>query len=200
MNTRMVSAVIVGLGNPGNEYEQTRHNAGRVLLEEFRDSHFFPHWKHNKTANSLVSKGTVEETQVSLVLPETYMNDSGRAIASMIKHIDDTRHLIVVHDDIDLLLGTWKISFDRGSGGHNGIKSISETLKTNAFIRIRIGVLPHGSLDEDRPRGRDAVASLVLGKFAQSERVLLQKVHADILTALPLMLRDGYVKAMELYN
>ena len=132
--------VIVGLGNPGEEYSGTRHNTGRMAVENFAKYERLSEWREDKKAESLVSRGLVERTLVALVLPNTFMNKSGKAVSKFVKNVKSAERMIVVHDDLDLPLGSMKISFDRGSGGHKGVDSIMRALKTKKFVRIRVGV------------------------------------------------------------
>ncbi len=192
--------MIVGLGNPGGEYAGTRHNAGRMLLELFRTQNHLPDWQYKKTSDALVSKGTVDGVETMLIEPETYMNLSGAGVKHFIKNPDDALRLIVVHDDIDLALGSWKISWDRGDGGHNGIKSINETLRTKEFLRLRIGVLPVVNGVKEKPKGEDAVASFVLGKFSSEEKLLLEKSMGDMVVVLKELLTLTTDEAMNKWN
>ena len=111
--------IIVGLGNPGEEYAYTRHNTGRIVLDYISKS------------------GKID---AKFVFPDTFMNKSGLAVAKVVKSKKVAKKLIVVHDDLDLPLGALKISYNRGSGGHKGVESIIRALKTKGFIRIRIGI------------------------------------------------------------
>ena len=193
--------IIAGLGNPEPEYRGTRHNAGRFALDEILRQYAFPDWEYKKTYNALVSKGEIAATQVLLIAPETYMNDSGKSLHTLIKEPSQAAQLIVLYDDIDLPLGTWRISFDRGSGGHNGIKSLTTVLKTKAFIRIRIGICQKDQEGKTiKPKGKDAVLAHVLGKFTPDEKKLQSKVAQEISMALPTILTLGKEKAMETYN
>ena len=200
MNTRMRSRVIVGLGNPGTEYAGTRHNAGRMILEAFRTENQLPDWQYKKTPDALVTRGTVDDVEVTLVEPETYMNLSGASVKHFIKNPDDALRLVVVHDDIDLALGSWKISWDRGDGGHNGLKSINETLRTKKFLRLRIGVLPVTNGVKEKPKGEDAVASFVLGKFQSEETSVLEKATRDMVLVLKELLTLTTDEAMNKWN
>jgi len=105
--------IIVGLGNPGGEYAKTRHNAGRIVLDLFRESHDLPLWEMKKSYKALVSKGEVVGRDVLLLEPETYMNESGKSLTTLVKSKKQAAQLIVIHDDIDLPLGAWKLSFNR---------------------------------------------------------------------------------------
>lgn len=200
MNTPIRSRVIVGLGNPGGEYAGTRHNAGRMILEAFRIQNQLPEWQYKRTPDALVSKGLIEDIELTLIEPETYMNLSGASVKHFIKSPDDALRLVVVHDDIDLTLGSWKISWDRGDGGHNGLKSINETLRTKKFLRLRIGVLPVVNGVKEKPRGEDAVAKFVLGKFQSDEKSILEKSTVDMVVALKELLTVTTEEAMNKWN
>ncbi len=193
--------IIVGLGNPGGEYKNTRHNAGRLVLEEFRVAQNLPEREYKKTYQALVTKGEVGGKEVLLLEPETYMNDSGKSLVSLVKSKKQATQMIVIHDDIDLSLGTWKFSFNRGSGGQKGVESIAATLKTKEFIRVRVGILattPTGK--PKKPKGGEAVVKFVLGKFKEDEMVILKKVGKEITQALETLLTEGLDKAMNQWN
>jgi PTH1 family peptidyl-tRNA hydrolase len=193
--------VIVGLGNPGGEYAKTRHNAGRVALEVFRVVHDLPEWTCKKTYDALISKGEVLGQEVLLIEPETYMNESGRSLLSLVKSAKQATQTVIFHDDIDLPLGTWKLSFDRGSGGQKGVESIMAAIKTKAFIRVRIGVLPTTPTGKPRkPKGEEAVVKFVLGKWKPEETELLEKVSKEISAALETLLTEGLERAMNKWN
>lgn len=200
-NVPIMQWIIVGLGNPGGSYAKTRHNVGRMALEEFRLAHAFEDWEYKKSYDAQVSRGEYLGEQILLIEPETFMNASGKSLPSLIKSPEQASRLIVVHDDIDLPIGEWKISFDRGSGGHNGIKSLMETIKTNAFIRVRIGIAPINADGKMiKPKGEDAVSSFVLGKFNPEERVILEGVYPKVLNGMTTILRDGLEAAMQEWN
>jgi PTH1 family peptidyl-tRNA hydrolase len=122
--------VVTGLGNPGQEYENTRHNAGRMAVMYFAKHADAPAWKEDKKSQSLTTGTTIKTTLLALQLPNTYMNKSGLAVSKLVKGVKAAEKLIVVYDDLDLPIGKIKLSFDRGSGGHKGIESIMTTLKT----------------------------------------------------------------------
>jgi PTH1 family peptidyl-tRNA hydrolase len=193
--------VIVGLGNPGGEYTHTRHNAGRLIVEHVQHAFNFSALEYKKSADALVAKGMIAGKEAVLVLPETYMNDSGCSVAKFIKSQKAAEQLVVIHDDLDLPLGTWKISFDRGEGGHNGLRSITAVLKTKAFIRVRIGILPKGTNEKPKkPKGEEAVLKFVLGKWSPTEREVIDKVTSEVTQALPLLLEEGLEKVMNQFN
>ena len=168
--------IIVGLGNPGTEYEKTRHNTGRIVLEMFRKKNDLPEWQENKKLKGLVS----QKGKINLLLPETFMNKSGEAVAKIIKNKKTVKDLVVIHDDLDLPLGRFKISFNRGAGGHRGVLSIIKALKTEAFTRIRIGIAP-----KKKPSGKKAVIDFILGEFKPAELAALKKITQKIVIAFP---------------
>ena len=120
--------VIVGLGNTGAEYAKTRHNAGRMAVEKLATDEDFPEFVLKKGANALISEGTIEGEKVTLVLPETMMNLSGKSVAALVKSPKAAKKLLVLQDELDLPLGTLKMVFGRNSGGHRGIDSVMRAL------------------------------------------------------------------------
>src|ERR1035437_7571086 len=156
--------IIAGLGNPDQEYIGTRHNTGRMMLEVFRVRHNLPAWEADGKSKSLISKGELAGEKVVLVEPETYMNKSGSALTYLVKSKKAAEKLIVIYDDLDLPVGSIKVSFNKSSGGHRGLQSIILALKTEAFLRIRVGISPvtaGGKLK--KPKGEDAVGKHILG-------------------------------------
>ena len=151
--------LIVGLGNPGKEYENTRHNAGVMVLEQIRREWDFLVWSRDTMSNSLLSKGVVCEYQVTCMFPQTFMNLSGTAV----RHYTDEDYpqkLVVIYDDLDIPLGQIKMSFDRSSGGHNGVQSIIDTLGVAGLPVQQITDWNIGGRDESaRLRVLDAIAA-----------------------------------------
>ncbi len=193
--------VIAGLGNPGQEYENTRHNTGRMALQYYAKAAGSSPWKEDKRSESLTTGTTVEKTIVALVLPNTFMNKSGSAVSKFIKTVKAAERLIVVYDDLDLPVGKMKISFDRGSGGHKGIESIMRAVKTKKFTRIRIGVSPHtpgGKLK--KPQGEREVNEFILGKFKETEMEELKKVFKKVAQAIDVTIGLGPMIAMNHFN
>lgn len=192
-----MSYIIVGLGNPGNEYDRTRHNAGRMAVELFAAKNKVDEWREDKKANALVARCGKN----TLVLPNTFMNKSGTAVGKYVKSVKAAKNLVVVYDDLDLPLGRIKISFARSSGGHNGLKSVARAIKTDEFIRVRIGVSPHTpSGKTKKPTGEDAVLKFILGKFSPKDELELKKVLKTAVDALACIVEEGYVAAMNRYN
>lgn len=193
--------LIVGLGNPGEEYENTRHNTGRMIVEAFRKKQDFSGWSFDKKRNALVSSGKIGKKEVMLLLPETFMNKSGLSLKNLITSVKKAHDLTVVYDDLDLPLGKMKISFNRGSGGHKGIESIVRTIKTKEFVRIRVGIspsTPSGKLK--KPSGEKAVVDLILGKFKNSELEQMKKVSKNVVAALEEIIGEGLESAMGKWN
>ncbi len=191
-----MSIVIVGLGNPGTEYERTRHNAGRLAVSLLAKTEGFDAFTENKKAIALVTKGSIEGENVTLVLPETQMNLSGKAVLPFVKSVKAAKTLVVVRDDLDLPLGVIKMTFARGSGGHRGVESIMRALKTDAFAQIKIGIsakTPKGKTK--KPSGEEKVIKHVLGKFSPAEDPLLKKTLKKVMSVLTLFASDGIEKA-----
>jgi PTH1 family peptidyl-tRNA hydrolase len=193
--------LIVGLGNPGEEYEKTRHNAGRIILEHVAKAYDFSEWKDDMKLKSFRSKGEINGKKIDFLLPNTFMNNSGNAVAELIDTEKKLKNLIVVYDDLDLPIGDLKISFNRSSGGHNGLGSIIKKVKSEEFVRIRVGVSPHtltGKLK--KPHGEDAVLKFLLGKFKEDELKVLKKISKEIAEIITVISVDGHQKAMSIYN
>lgn len=161
--------IIVGLGNPGKEYRLTRHNAGRLAVEYFARKNDFPEFEFSKKYQSLAAGAKIKNEKFLLLLPETFMNNSGKAVKGL-----PPENLTIIHDDIDLPLGKLKISFGRGSAGHKGVESAIRALKTKDFRRIRIGIAP-----KKKPPKKE-IAKFLLSDFKPSELKELQKIFKKI--------------------
>ena len=198
-----MALVIVGLGNPGKEFEKTRHNAGRSAVELVAKNNDFAEFVFNKTSNALIVKGAVEGENATLVLPETMMNLSGKAVANYVKSPKAAKNLLVIHDDLDLPLGTIKMVFGRGSGGHKGVESIMRAVKTKEFARIRIGISPkkHGPAFAKATAGKEEkVIKMVIGKWKPSEEVVVKKVLKKAALATRLFVTSGIDSATMFAN
>jgi PTH1 family peptidyl-tRNA hydrolase len=197
----MSDHVIVGLGNPTEEYALTRHNTGRMCVSRIHDANDFSEWAIEKKPPFESSKGVIAGKKAVLVVPNTYMNSSGRAVAHFVKSKKAAGNTIVVYDDMDLPLGTIKISHGRSSGGHNGVESIIKALKTRDFVRIRIGVSPKSTKGvAKKPAGEERVLKFLLGKFAPSELLVLKKVFAQANKVIETIITEGYQQAMTNFN
>jgi peptidyl-tRNA hydrolase, PTH1 family len=194
--------ILIGLGNPGSEYAKTPHNIGRELVEYFvQKNNKKAVWKVNKKAQALVTKIEVGNVNVLCVLPETFMNNSGVSAKALVVGEKNIARMIVVHDDLDLPLGTLKLSFNRGSGGHNGIKSITKALKTEMYIRLRVGISPHTAKGEvKKPSGEDAVVDFILKPFAKKYADELKDVQVRSAKILRGVCEDGLQLAMTHFN
>jgi peptidyl-tRNA hydrolase, PTH1 family len=189
--------LIVGLGNVGDEYAKTRHNAGWIVLEQFLQAHQFPTLVEQKHLRGAVAEQTVGEVPVKVYFPHTLMNNSGEGVKSVVAR-DDT--LIVVSDDIDLPIGQMKISYGRGSGGHKGVQSIIDALATKDFIRIRVGIGRRNIFGKMvRPVG-DALSSYVLGTFSRGEFAKIEKAAITVEGALSAIVLEGLPRAMTRFN
>jgi len=196
-----MALVIVGLGNPGKEYEKTRHNAGRSAVELVAKQEGFDEFVFNKTSNALVSKGAIESEKATLVLPETMMNLSGKAVATFVKTPKAAKNLLVIHDDLDLPLGTVKMVFGRGSGGHKGVESIMRATKTKEFARIRIGISASGKKNQAKKVvGEEKVIKMVIGKWKPTEEALVKKVLKKVAEAVHVFATEDIGAAMLFAN
>ena len=192
--------VVVGLGNPGDEYKMTRHNTGRTFLEYFCTKHDSSEWMFDKKLNAHVSEGTIGKRKTVFVLPDTFMNRSGDAVKKLVKGKKAAEEFVVAYDDLDLPLGTIKISFGRSSGGHRGLESVIKALGTKDFPRIRIGVSPVTPSGKVRKPGEKKILAFLLGKFTKGEQEKMTKVYKKVGGALITILADGYVSAMNTFN
>ena len=192
----MINYILVGLGNPGEEYLETRHNMGRMVLDAFLKAHDLKDWVENKKFKSLITEGKVGKNKVMLLKPETFMNKSGESVKSLITSKKKAETLVVIHDDLDLPLGRIKISFNKSSGGHNGVESIMRAIKTEAFIRLRLGISGETASGKiKKPQGEEKVIDSILGEFKKSEEGELKKVIKKSVIALELIVKEGREKA-----
>ena len=179
--------LIVGLGNPGSEYERSRHNLGFMVVEKLAaDAHIEI---KRRECRALVGAGNVEGVPVKLVKPQTYMNLSGESVACLLKkHALTEDSLIVISDDLALPLGTIRIRERGSAGGHNGLKSIIASIGSNDFSRLRIGIQPDHAVEDTR--------RFVLSAFARSDRSMVEEVVNRSADAVCTIIRDGALKAM----
>lgn len=180
VHSSLMIYTIVPLGNPGKEYELTRHNAARIVL------------LHKEDELSLVASSEV-------FVPTTFMNESGKDVK---KYLDyhEGRKLILVYDDKDLALGSVRISYDRGDGGHNGVKSIIDSLGTKEFIRVRIGIAPKGEDGKVMPIQGERVQGFVMGKFTEEELMVIASERGKVIQSIKDIVLFGHEKAMERNN
>ncbi|HFC10938.1 MAG TPA: aminoacyl-tRNA hydrolase [Candidatus Kaiserbacteria bacterium] len=200
-NIFIMKVVIVGLGNPGSEYAKTRHNAGRMAVELVAKQQDFDEFKLKKVAQALVSNGDIDGVNTILALPETFVNNSGKSLLSLVKSKKAAENLVVIRDDLDLPLGTIKMTFGHGSGGHKGVESIARALKTKDFVQIKVGIsstTPKGKLK--KPNGEEKVVKHVIGKFSPKELPVLKKVLKKTAEAVRIFAVNGIDDAMQFAN
>ena len=191
--SQLAMHLIVGLGNPGSEYEWSRHNLGFMLIDKLgadAESEV-----KRRECRSLVGSAVIENQRVRLVKPQTFMNLSGEAVACLVSKYevtDTARSSIVLSDDLALPFGTIRLRARGSAGGHNGLKSIIAGLGTNEFIRLRIGIQPDHPVSDAK--------GFVLDQFRKSDRVQVQKILEQSANAVRSILRDGIGKAMSTYN
>ncbi|MFZ2522479.1 MAG: aminoacyl-tRNA hydrolase [Minisyncoccia bacterium] len=195
-----MSYIFVGLGNPGEEYKDTRHNTGRMLLTWFGKT-LDAEWNFDKKQNATLAKVKVGKSPVTLVLPETFMNKSGSSIKNLVSSIKGAEKMVVIYDDLDLSFGKSKISFNKSSGGHKGLESIIKAVKTEKFARIRVGISPVTSSGKiKKPSGDEAVTKVILGKFKDEEIKELKKLSKKVNESLETFVTMGLEKTMTGFN
>ncbi|HEX2792402.1 MAG TPA: aminoacyl-tRNA hydrolase [Candidatus Paceibacterota bacterium] len=189
--------VILGLGNPGGEYAKTRHNAGRMAVELLAETEGFE-FAEKKNAQALVATGTLGGEKAVLALPETFMNHSGTAAGALVKSKAAAKKLLVIRDELDLPLGTIKMTVHgRGSGGHKGVESVMRALKTKDFVQMKIGISPSTPTGKlKKPAMGEKVITHVIGKFKPAEEALLKKTLERAANAARLFATEGLERAM----
>lgn len=185
--------LIVGLGNPGKEYEWSRHNLGFMLIDKL--AHEEGIVVGRRECSSLVGQGEIEGTRTKLVKPQTFMNLSGHAVACLLAKLNSespVNQLVVISDDLALPLGRIRIRERGSAGGHNGLKSIIASIGTNEFVRLRIGIQPEHPISDSK--------RFVLDSFARSERQIVEETIEQSAKAIRTIVRDGALKAMSEFN
>jgi len=183
--------IFVGLGNPGREYEHTRHNIGFSAIQRLAERWSIDIGRYKFKA--LTGVGTAADKRVALVMPQTYMNNSGTAVGSFVNFYKiDLAHLVVINDDMDLPFGNIRIRKAGGSAGQRGMQSIIKRLGSEEFPRMRLGI--------GRPPGRMDPKDYVLKKFKGDEEIILDQVLDTCSDALEIYLEQGIEKAMTLFN
>ena len=190
--------LIVGLGNPGIEYQFTPHNSGFLAIDRLAERCGVV--VTNRRSKALTVSARIAARQVLLAKPETYMNLSGLSVAALVDEleIDPRRQLIVLYDEVALPLGSIRIRERGSAGGHNGVKSISNALGTEEWLRIRIGVAPEDAMAAENARQRRK--DYVLTQFRKPELAVLDAVLDDVSTAVELLLTEGASVAMNRFN
>ena len=178
--------LIIGLGNPGDKFKNTRHNIGFMTLDFFAKKNDFPDFELSKKYGSLVS----EKNNIILAKPQTFMNESGKAVKKLKSKNTD---LVVIHDDIDLSLGKIKIVENRGSAGHKGVESIIKNIGNKGLVRFRVGVQP--------PRGKPSnPENFVVKNLTSEEQDTINKTIKKTSDALVFLIENGLEKTMSKYN
>lgn len=180
------SILIVGLGNPGEKYQKTRHNFGFRVIDEFREKNNFSVFRLSKKFNALISEDSFNGKKIILAKPQTFMNNSGQTVKSLIAFYKiKNENLIVIHDDLDLPLGKTKISENRGSAGHKGVQSIIDEIGTKNFTRFRLGIKPQ------QFRGLvHGTEKFVLEKFTKDEEKIVKQTIEQTVEAIETVIKQ----------
>lgn len=184
-------SLIVGLGNPGNEYAQTRHNAGFWYIERLAQRYNIS-LKNESKYNAITGRGTIEGQDVRLLLPLTYMNRSGQSVVPFAKFYQiPTPHILIAHDELDMNPGVIRLKDGGGHGGHNGLKDIVPHIGAN-FLRLRIGI--------GHPGNKEQVSNHVLGKAPSSEQGLMDQAIDHALDHTKALITGQTAQAMNAIN
>ena len=187
--------VILGLGNPGKDYERTRHNVGWWVIDHLADVWRFEGWRRDGDAR--IATGNVGRTKVRLVKPQTYMNLSGAVLRPYVRRPfwSPAKDLLVVVDEVALPLGRYRFRAKGSSGGHNGLKSVEGALGTQDYARLRIGIRP-----TDEHRGVGNLSDFVLDDFGKSEAEVIRSLLPTLTDAIELWLGDGIIPVMSRFT
>lgn len=189
--------MIAGLGNPGPEYDETRHNVGFMALDAIAHSFKVRRFNHNRLAQwaaiDLAFCDVPDPVRIVLVKPQTFMNASGVAIAPMMKERNiSLENLIVIHDEMDLPIGVIRVSFNATAAGHKGVRSIADNCGGKGFVRVRIGI--------DKPHSADGVIDHVLSRFSRSEQAGIIDAIAKSPAVVRSIVCDGLMTAQDMFN
>jgi len=189
---------IIGLGNPGTQYARTRHNVGWMALDHLTTLGLPAAVSSSKYAGR-ISEGVLGGEEVMLLYPDTFMNKSGSAVKKLVAKGDEGQ-MVVVYDDVAIPVGEIKVSFGRGDGGHNGIKSIVDSMGTKEFARVRIGIAPKSFFGKTKRPTGERLTKHVLGDFKKREQKELEEGLEKAQVAITLIVQDGVEKAMNILN
>lgn len=189
--------IIVGLGNPGEQYKGTRHNVGFQIIDMVSNALNFDEFQLKKKFDAFITEGNFRNEKIVLVKPVTYMNLSGKAVRKIAKFYKVLLHdLWLIIDDLDFELGNMKIREKGGHGTHKGLTSVIEILGSENFPRFRIGIESRSDKQKGKFKGRD----FVLGKFTKSEEKLIEKTKERAKEAIIFALENGIQETMNKYN
>jgi PTH1 family peptidyl-tRNA hydrolase len=193
--------LIVGLGNPGENFENTKHNFGFIIVDNFQKKYDFPEFKEDKKLKAQISEKNILGKKVLLAKPLTFMNNSGDSVQVLVKKELNQKNvsgfLLVIHDDLDIKFGEIKIVKNRGSAGHKGVESIMKKIKTQDFARIRLGI---GQENKKRITNKQKIKEFVLSSFSQKQKKTLNRVIAKSIEAINIFIKEGLNKAMNEIN
>lgn len=179
--------LIIGLGNPGKDYKDTRHNVGFMVLDNYLNT---SDWKEK--FNAMYHETKINGEKVLFVKPLTFMNLSGDAVVKYVNYFDvNIDDILVIHDDLDLTFGTYKLKKNSSAGGHNGIKSIINRLGTDSFARLKVGVSHDRSID---------TTDYVLGNFSKTEKEKFTSMQNDFDKIIESFIINGIERTMNIYN
>ena len=176
-------------------------------MDVFRKAEELPEWSEDRKRKALISEGEVKpldktrgkKQKVLLVCPQTFMNKSGDSIRGLIKSKKAAGELVVIHDDLDIPFGSYKVSFNKSSGGHRGVESIIRAIKTKAFVRVRVGIAASVSAVK-KSQDDTAVEKIILGKFTEEQMATLKRLAKNISMGLVVLITEGREKAMSQYH
>ena len=191
--------LIVGLGNPGRAYVNSRHNVGFMCLNHFARRHSIPFDK--KQGQARIGLSEVAGSKVVVARPQTYMNLSGQSVSRLVKKFNvNLDNLLIVHDDLDLPLGKVRIRQGGGSGGHKGVDSIITWLGSQDFLRLRVGIERPTTTEDSAAISETDIVAYVLGDFTPGEKQAMARVIPGVSEAILCLLAEGLMAAMNKYN
>jgi PTH1 family peptidyl-tRNA hydrolase len=184
--------LVVGLGNPGTEFDKTRHNVGAEVVALLASRHGAK-LKKSRRDRALVADARVGGRRIELAVPLTYMNDSGMAVAPLARRLEvEPEQIVIVHDELDLPHAALRVKAGGGLAGHNGLRSIKQHLHSDAFLRVRIGI--------GKPQSKEYGADHVLSRVSKRDREALAVTIEEAADAVETILHDGVDAAMNRYN
>jgi len=189
--------IIVGLGNPGDKYAKVRHNLGFMLLDEYVKKVDIGHW----TLDGKLKAEIIKTREIIFAKPQTFMNNSGLCIAALVKYFKiSPEDVVIVHDELDLPLGKIKVRIGGAAAGHHGVESIINALKTDQFIRIRLGIGNLRTLSSERDGQHLKLEKFVLEPFMSVERPKVKHMVKQAVLAVDFILEKGVSQAQNQFN